>query len=308
MGYRWILAPILLGCVIATRPVAADDDAPSGFGLDLKGYIEGRLVMTDHERSWQDGGLGKVRYGGDAGGGTRTGARAEGALIVQPQFGFDVTGNVVLAFNSQQRTAVDVIEAFLQYKPAPTGPVGVRGKVGAFFPPISLENTGLAWTSPYTITSSAINSWVGEELKTVGGELTAFYHTDDVEIGLTGALYGANDPAGTLLAWRGWSLNDRETGLLDRLRLAPVRIIQPTGSLSSRHRPRSLSTRSTAALGITSRFQPRISTMGNSPCSGTTTAPTTAPLKLDSGPGAPSSGPWATRSNYRKTSTSSPKP
>jgi hypothetical protein len=218
--------------MVVAGPAAADEGIlPPDFGLTLKGYIEGRLVMTDHERSWQDGGLGKLRYGGASDGGTRTLARAEGALIVQPQFGFDITGNVVLAFNGQQRTAVDVVEAFLQYKPAPTGSVGVRGKVGAFFPPISLENTGIAWTSPYTITSSAINSWIGEELKTIGGEITGFYHDEDIEVGITGALFGKNDPAGTLLAWRGWSLNDRETGLFDRLRLAPIRITRPTGVL-----------------------------------------------------------------------------
>src|SRR5690606_3431571 len=35
------------------------------------------------------------------------------------------------------------------------------------------------------------------------------------------AFYG-NDPAGTLLFWRGWSLHDRQTRLNDRLALPPA--------------------------------------------------------------------------------------
>ena len=228
---RPILVTAVLGCFIAARTACADDGVPPNFSLDLKGYIEGRFAVTGDTRSWEDGGLGKTRYGAGAGGNSRVLPRAEGVLLIQPKFGFDLSGDIVLTANDQQKTAIDVSEAFLQYKPAPTGNFGVRGRVGAFFPPISLENTGLAWTSPYTLTSSAIDSWVGEELKTIGGETTVFYQTDDLELGLTGSLYFANDPAGTLLAWRGWSFNDREAGLFDQLMLAPIRITRPTGAL-----------------------------------------------------------------------------
>jgi hypothetical protein len=72
---------------------------------------------------------------------------------------------------------------------------------------------------------------VGEELRTIGGEVTGFYQNDDLELALTGALYTANDPAGTELTWRGWSFNDREIGLFDRLQLTQIPIIQPTGGL-----------------------------------------------------------------------------
>lgn len=198
------------------------------FSLDVSGYAEGRVIMTSATQSWENAGLGKVRYGGN---GSDILARAEGALVLQPKFGFDWTGTVVLTANAQQRQSIDISEAFLQYKSAPGREVGFRAKGGAFFPPISAENSGLAWTSPYTITSSAINRWVGEELKTIGGEATIFRRTEDMEIDLTGAVYMANDPTGTLLAWRGWSFNDRETGFLDRLQLAPIRIIRPTGKL-----------------------------------------------------------------------------
>jgi len=232
VGRRPIWAAAFIGCVGVSRAVYADDTASeSFFTLDLKGYMEARLAVTGDTRSWEDGGLGKTRYGGSAGGNARVVPRAEGALLIQPKLGFDLTADIILTANDQQKSALDVMEAFLQYKPAPTGNFGTRARLGAFFPPISMENTGFAWTSPYTLTSSAINSWVGEELKTIGGEGTLFYQTEDVELGVTGAIVADNDPAGTMLAWRGWSFSDREAGLLDQLKLAKIRIIRPTGAL-----------------------------------------------------------------------------
>ncbi len=216
-------------------PARALDDVLSlgDFSLDVNGFLEGRAIMSGKTRSWEDGGLGKLRYGGTASGERRYIARVEGAVAIVPKFGFDWSGVMILTANDQQQQGVDIQEAFLQYKPAPSREVGFKARVGAFYPPISLENNGLAWTSPYTITSSAINSWVGEELKTIGGEATIYRRTEDWEFGLTGAIFGYNDPAGTMLAWRGWSFNDRETGFFDRLQLAQIRIFRPPSRMST---------------------------------------------------------------------------
>ncbi len=229
---------LLLSCLTAGAADAhADSLLPQNFlgdfQLDLKGYVEGRAVAADGTMTWERNGLGKTRYGG-------TGDvvfRGEGALIVEPKFGFDLTGRVVVSVAAEQYRPVSLVEAFLQYKPAPTGDVGFRAKGGFFFPPISLENTSLAWTSPYTITSSAINTWVGEELRTIGGEATVFYHNHDLEAGFTGALYTANDPAGTQLTWRGWALHDREVGLFDRIQLTQIPIIKPPSGALSKQAP-----------------------------------------------------------------------
>jgi hypothetical protein len=227
---RAIFATLALAACAAPARAFHDVLSLGSFSLDVTGYLEGRLVVSGATRSWEEGGLGKIRYGsGD--GDIHPLARVEGAVVLEPKFGFDWSGYVALIANSQQRTAVDITEAYLQYKPAPNAAFGFRAKAGAFYPPISRENGAIAWTSPYTLTSSAINGWVGEELKTIGGEFTVFHRGSDVEVALSGAAFMANDPAGTLLAWRGWSLNDRETGFFDRLQLAQVRIIRPTGGL-----------------------------------------------------------------------------
>jgi hypothetical protein len=223
---------LILGALHAGRAHAADDIAlPSWLDLDVKGLVDARVALTSDTLSWEEGGLGKVRWGASDG---KAGvvARPEGALVVQPRFGFDWSGFVHLQATSQQRPAVDVVEAYLAYKTPPASRFGLQAKAGVFFPHISVENTGLAWTSPYTITSSAINTWIGEELRTIGGELTGTWRLNEtLELGATGSVYYFNDPTGTLLAWRGWTVSDREAGLFDRLRVPQVRIIRPGSQL-----------------------------------------------------------------------------
>jgi hypothetical protein len=214
---------LLLVAVLGTTAQA--EDLPS---LNAKALIDVRLALTDDTVSWENKGLGKTRYGGE---GDVIARLAEASLILHPKFTWDLSGFVHLTTNTQQKPAIDVVEAFLQYKPAPTGQFGVKARAGAYFPPISLENTSLAWTSPYTISSSAINAWVGEELRSTGAEVTAFYRTEDITVSVLGSGFYFNDPAGTVIAWRGWAIHDRESGLFDRLPLPYVRITRPGNRL-----------------------------------------------------------------------------
>jgi hypothetical protein len=78
---------------------------------------------------------------------------------------------------------------------------------------VSLENDGVAWTSPWTLTPSAVNSWVGEELRVFGAELRLEHRTEGGSFDLRAALFGRNDPAGELLASRGWAMGDTTSGV-----------------------------------------------------------------------------------------------
>jgi hypothetical protein len=86
---------------------------------------------------------------------------------------------------------------------------------------MSLENRAIGWETPYTITPSAISSWIGEEIRAVGleGQIdwlgTRTGHSFDLQ--LTAALFGWNDPAGTMLASHGFALHDRQTTLFGRV-------------------------------------------------------------------------------------------
>jgi len=85
-------------------------------------------------------------------------------------------------------------------------------------------------TSSYAISPSAINSWVGEEIRVLGVEAKAIYRGDINTIALTGAVFGFNDPAGTLLAYRGWGIGDAKVGIQGELPLARLLSIGPNST------------------------------------------------------------------------------
>lgn len=144
----------------------------------------------------------------------------ETALTLQGRISWDWTASITAKYARAAKNPVDISEAILLFKPVSISPWRFKAKLGSFFAPISLENIGTAWTSPYTLTSSAINSWVGEELKTFGGEATLGYHFENGDhIDIFGAGFGNNDTTGTLLAFRGWRMHDYEATVLDGIQL-----------------------------------------------------------------------------------------
>ena len=198
--------------------------AENGFPMfESGGLVEPRAAYSGDTVSWLDGGLGKTRYGAARAGEERgMGRLAELSLLVMPRFSPDWSGFLHVKQDAEQDIALEVVEAFLSYRPIPRSNYRFKALAGAFFPPISLEHVDTAWTSPYTITPSAINSWVGEELRSLGVEAGMEYEGETELFGLSAAAFGGNDPAGTLLAWRGWALHDRKTGLEETLPMAPL--------------------------------------------------------------------------------------
>ncbi|MGQ0740981.1 MAG: hypothetical protein ACT4OG_01610 [Alphaproteobacteria bacterium] len=180
----------------------------------LEGYLDLRLVLPADERSWLDGGLGKTRYGGGDSNLQFAELAADGHVLLLPE----LIAFLSLRAGPDQRTPVDLLEAYMRYRPVSTTEWRWSVKAGAFFPPISLENTEMAWTSYWTLTPSAINTWVGAELRTIGAEATVEWRRERGTLTLSAAAFGWNDPAGVMIADRGWTLDDHPTGLFDRLR------------------------------------------------------------------------------------------
>ena len=202
---RWALC--IFALLIAT-PVCAQQ-------FNFTGYADVRLVApAQGDRSWLDGGLGKLRYGKGDSGVQFAGAVGEGSVLVTPE----ILAVAVARVEPDQRTFFDVLESYVRYRPVSTTAWRWSVKAGAFFAPFSLENTEIGWSPYWTITPSAINSWFGDELRTLGAEATLEWRRDDGTLSLTGSAFGVNDPAGVLMADRGWALDDRPTGLFDRLR------------------------------------------------------------------------------------------
>ena len=105
-----------------------------------------------------------------------------------------------------RRDAVGVPEAYLEVNLHPGGD-RLRLRGGAFFLPGSRENVDALWENPYAITSSALNSWLGEELRPIG--LDATYVHNRFYGGAT--LFRGNDTFGALPPVRGWTLDDHWT-------------------------------------------------------------------------------------------------
>jgi hypothetical protein len=212
MRFGLIITAMLLAAGFSSEAKALElSDAVS-----LSGYGDLRLVAPDSQTSWVNGGLGKFRYGAHEG----NFRFAEAVLQASVRLADGLKAVTVLRAEPEQRSGIDALEAYVSYAPQSDGALSWSAKTGAFFPTISLENDDLGWTSPYTLTPSAINSWIGEELRTIGSEAIAKWHSDDFgTFSLTAALDCCNDPAGILMADRGWAMDDRPTGLFERVRV-----------------------------------------------------------------------------------------
>lgn len=180
----------------------------------LHGYLDCRLIARASERSFSDGGLGKTRFGD--GGGDAT--CAQGALAISAVLTPALVAQAQVQYQTTDRNSLSLLEAYLRYRPVSTTPLRWSMKVGAFFPPVSLENDAIGWTSPWTLSSSAINAWIGEEFRSIGAEGRVEWRSASITVTGIAALVRSNDPAGELLAARGWSISDMVSGLGSRVR------------------------------------------------------------------------------------------
>jgi hypothetical protein len=206
-----------------------------GFAQDFAahGYLDCRLIARASERSWADGGLGKTRFGD---GGTSAGC-VQAGLVATAQFTPALLALADVQYQTTDRNALSALEAYLRYRPVSTTPLRWSFKVGEFFAPVSLENDAIGWTSPWTLTPSAINSWIGEEFRSIGAEARVEWRGEAQSVEGILALVRDNDPAGELLAARGWSLSDLTSGIGSRVREPDVYAVQNELAIPRRFDP-----------------------------------------------------------------------
>lgn len=204
----------------------AHADEPSRYRLDIGADLS--FVEASGYPSWAEGSAGKLRYDADNDGLVLSQAYLDYSLRLADTLDLHT---VALAYSDDIGSTVDMSEAYLEWRPLTLTENRYRMKVGAFYPRVSLENTGPGWTSPYTISPSAINTWIAEEFRTFGAEFSLSrkprFLGGSHTLSLQAAAFYLNDPAGTLLSWKGWSVHDRQTRFGDDLPLPPVPQIQP---------------------------------------------------------------------------------
>jgi hypothetical protein len=217
-------APV--ACALAALwPVPAqaetDLDLFSADTLEMTGDV--RAVAVDGEESWLDGGFGKLRSSGAGDRGFRlTPQLGNASLIWQPQLTWSLSGTVVGSLQGGERTEAGLSQAYLSFRPMRSTKFAASARAGLMWPPVSLEHEGADWHVKDSITPSAINSWIGEEVRPVAAEGTIAATLGEHQVRATAALIAANDTAGTLLTFRGWPLHDRTTLAFHRQPLPPL--------------------------------------------------------------------------------------
>jgi hypothetical protein len=215
---------IPLGCALAAlwaSPSNAESDlklfTPDTF--ELSGDL--RLVAVDGEKSWIDGGFGKLRSGSDGDFRVRP-QLGNASLVWKPQFTWSLSATIVGSLQGGERTEAGLSQAYLTFRPMRSGTLAFSARAGLMWPPVSLEHEGADWHVKDSITPSAINSWIGEEVRPLAAEATLAATLGEHKLRATAALIAANDTAGTLLTFRGWALHDRTTLAFHRQPLPPL--------------------------------------------------------------------------------------
>jgi len=177
-------------------------------------WADFRAVAADGETGWLDGGFGKLRYDhsqGDLG---------QAAVLWTPRVIDDtLTAYVLLQDVPGAENDTGIEEAYLKWKPVPTSSLRYSARLGQMFAPVSMEHDGVGWTPSRTLTPSAINSWIGEEVLVDGIEGTVQTAFGAHKVGLTLGAFSRDDTAGTILSWRGWALHDISSADNTQLRL-----------------------------------------------------------------------------------------
>ena len=185
--------------------MAASSFAQSSFRT--YGFLTLREIYVKAQPSWTTGGFGRFDVGA---------ANADAHKTVNVdvlQLGIDWTPTSWLLLHTDglarrdQSGTVGRRAGLVQaYGDLHTERLRLRG--GLFWLPTSLENVDPLWNSRYTISNSALNSWIGQEVRPIAADLQFspnFYFT----IGATA--FRGNDTMGSALSSRGWTIGNRMT-------------------------------------------------------------------------------------------------
>lgn len=212
------------GLLLALLPQAKADDCVDA-ELCVDGFLAVAAANTRSPLSWLEGGSGRLTTSGEATGVPESDyiADLQASIDWKPSPHFRIHAHAV----GRKEEAIGgrpagVTELYVESRPSLSGAEGLRLRAGAFFLPSSRENVENTWSSPYSITLSAINSWIAEEVRPIGvdAEYRLPLASDTLTVAATG--FGGNDSMGALLAWRGWAFGNRLSVLDEQLPLPPL--------------------------------------------------------------------------------------
>lgn len=194
--------------------------------FDAKGLVRLNYVDASGTDTWSKRGTGQTRF--DENDDFELG---QAILALNADFGDGWSAHTVLNHYQDPHSITGITQAFLKYQPLISPDYKLRVKAGLFYPEMSFENPDTGWTSPYTYSFSAINSWIAEELRVAGMEVKMDFTRKTTKsphkFALIGSLYKGNDTVGSMLAWRGWGVHDRQSVLNETVLFAKYPSIGP---------------------------------------------------------------------------------
>ncbi|MEM1201884.1 MAG: hypothetical protein AAGN66_01495 [Acidobacteriota bacterium] len=182
--------------------------------FQLHGWVAARGLAVEGRPSWRDGDFGRLDVGADDPEDDATYGAGKLQLALDARLGQHLDAHLHFAARAEPEgtggRAFGLVEGYLEAHTRLRDSDRVSLRAGHLILPTSKENLDWAWSSPYTLTFSALNTWIGEEVRAtglLGAYQLAFGEAD--ELRFWGSAFGGNDSGGTLLAWRGWALGDR---------------------------------------------------------------------------------------------------
>jgi len=218
-------APARIGCLLLLCGCAMPPQASAQYDVEpedrvwLRTLLDVRLARGPAAPSWTDGGPGKTRYGGrSTGSGVEHVTRielAQLAIEAGAALPWDLRAQVQLNVQNDVADSYTpwLVEALVR-KEWGEAAGGWGLQAGVMNLPFSLEHTGAAWSPERTISASALNSWLWEDVSLAGLEGEWWRDTQGgLRLGaLAGVGYGP-DVFGRLLALRGWAMGDAQGGI-----------------------------------------------------------------------------------------------
>lgn len=198
----------LLSLLIAAPYISA---AETEWQQEFSGVLDARLTSTDSLDGYVSGGTGRFRYSDGT-----TLSLAQASIKYSLTYGKWSIHSIGTGYLDDENDALGITEAFIRYRGTPNMD-GFRQqfRAGIIYPKISLENIATAWLSPYTVTFSTQNTWIGEEVRHTGLEWSMDWlgqsRGSKQDINVTATAFQYNDPTGALLAWHGWTMSSRQT-------------------------------------------------------------------------------------------------
>ena len=187
----------------------------------LNGFLALRGVNAIGPESWLANDWGKLEAGGDRD--DLFGTAHLGVDYSTEHFGLHASG---AARSDAAGEHAGLIEAYAEARTS-FGLDELQVRAGQFFLPTSRENRDPLWASPYTVNFSALNSWIGEEVRPLGVDLQ-YRHISSRGHTIAGGAtaFRGNDSMGALLAWRGWAVGNRLSAYNEVLPLPPLPTLQ----------------------------------------------------------------------------------